>query len=140
MRHWYANLDKKNVFATGVGLVTLCGLIVALILTFLPEPEHIVGTSVFCCALTVPIALYYWIGKGAVELGIDSWTDWLWLSLGFLLLFILFMAIDYGLYNFSNKEIVPDQSGFVIGLSTFVVLGMALMALPGALRVWLLQR
>ncbi|MDM5176832.1 hypothetical protein PO883_06425 [Massilia sp. DJPM01] len=140
MRHWYANLDKKNVFATGVGLVALCGLIVALIFTFLPESEHIVGRSVFCCAATVPMALYYWIGKGAVELDIDSWIFWLGMFFLGSLSSILFIAIDCGWQNPFKAEIASCQPGPIGGMFTLGAVVMTLMSLPGALRAWLLRR
>ncbi|CUI04922.1 hypothetical protein IV454_00360 [Massilia antarctica] len=139
MRHWYANLNKKNVFATSVGLAALCGLIVGLVFTFRPEPEHIVGTSVFCCALTVPMALYYWIGKGAVELGIDSWIGWLGMFFLGSLASILFIAIDCGWRNPFGEETVSCQPG-LSGVFTLGVVVLTVIALPSALRAWLLHR
>ncbi|MDQ1923734.1 hypothetical protein [Massilia pseudoviolaceinigra] len=138
MRHWYANLDKKNVFATGVGLVMLCGLIVALIFTFLPESYHTVGMSVFCCAVTVPMALYYWIGKGAVELGGDSWIGWLGVFFFGSLTSILFIAIDCDWRNPFGEETVSCQPG-LSAVFTLGALALTVIALPSALRAWLLN-
>lgn len=138
MRHCYANLNKKNFFATSVCLVVLCGLIAALIFAFIPASERRVPL-VLGCAFIVPMALYCWIGNGALELGCDSWADWLVAFFGGALISILFIVIDCGLRTPFVKGIVLNQSDF-IGLSTLVVMAITLVALCGALRAWLLGR
>ncbi|MDQ1833639.1 hypothetical protein [Massilia scottii] len=140
MRHWYANLDKKNVFATGVGLVALCWLTVVLIFTFLPWSDHIVGTSVFWCAAMVAMALYFWSGKGAVELGIDSWIGWLGMFFFGLLAFILLIALGCGWRNPFGEATVSCQPGPIAVSFMPAALVLTVIALPGALRAWLLHR
>lgn len=138
MRHWYATLNKKNLVATSVGLIALCGLDAVLIFSFAPELGR--GfLSMVCYSVTVSIALYFWIGKGAEELGVDSWLGWLCMFVIGALFSILFVAIGCDWRNPFIDETVSCTPRFSLTW-TMCALALTIIALPGALRAWLLKR
>ena len=133
-----------QAIATGTGAAVLIGLVTAT--TWLLSPSgSVVQTALVANALTGLMAIAAWSGvlfrrkDGSHSVRPESWADWVGIFLVASVMSALFLFIDCGHHlppALGGTE-CDGQPGITIAF-TFGALAMAAIALPSAVRAWLL--
>ncbi len=136
---------SAQIIASTVGLLAVIALVTAAVYWLAPQREF-VSTAITCNAIAVATALAAWSGllfKGeAAERPSrpDRWTDWLALFGLSSLISALFLFIDCGWHlplALGGRE-CDGHPGITLAL-TIGVVALTAIALPSALRAWLLE-
>ena len=125
-------IKPANAIASGVGLVLLVGIVTLAAHLFSPG-QHFWVTAIAGYLFTVPLAIAAWNGalskhdKSETQ-GTTTWQDWIGLFFVGLVFSAVFVAIDLGVAH----------PGISI-VFTIVAVSLSLVALPSAIRAWVLQ-
>ena len=127
------NKRAVNTLASAAGLTMLVGLVSAAACLFSPG-QSFWFTAIAGCLLTVPFAMAAWNGSlwkptDGLATPQPSWRDWVGVFFVDLALSGLFVAID----------LVVAHPGFSL-VFTLGAVGLTFIALPSAVRAWLLER
>lgn len=123
-----------NVLASSVGLVALVGMVTVAV-TLTKPAEHFWLYEFLGCLFTVPMAFAMWSGfvwsrRDKPAAGPSTWRDWLLFFLVALATSAAFLLMD--VYVFQGR---PGLGAiFTVG-----AIAMSVVALPSALRSWLLE-
>ena len=123
--------NSSEIIASAAGLALLVALIFTAAYLFAPG-ESLWSYAIAGHLFTVPFALCEWHSGILTRKAKDqfmplSWQDWLGMFVGGLILSALFVAIDTAVVN----------PGFSL-IFTIATLALTFIALPSALRAWLL--
>lgn len=134
-----------QAIATGAGSALLIGL-VAVVTSLLAHGDSFVPTALAANAFSGLVAIAAWSGAlfrrskgGSPDVQPESWQDWVGIFFAAFLMSALFLFMDCG------HHLPPALGGTecdghpgISVLFTFSALAMTAIALPSALRAWLL--
>lgn len=124
-----------NYFASSIALLLLVGMVTSVVALTQAE-EHFWVYEVIGCLITIPLAFAMWTGaiwrNGDKPIkGPSSWKEWILLSLAAAGLSGVFLVIDI--------YITQGHPG-ISAIFTVGAIAMCVVAIPSALRAWLLER
>jgi membrane protease YdiL (CAAX protease family) len=134
-----------QAIATGAGSALLIAL-VTFTVSLLVRGESFLPTAVAANAFAGPLAVAAWSGAlfrrkgGGLNWRPESWMDWIGIFLVSSVMSALFLFIDCGHHlpsAFGGTECNGHPG--ISAVFTAAALTMTVIALPGALRAWLLE-
>lgn len=134
-----------QIIATGAGSIFLLALVTGCV--WLLDPDGFVPTAIIANAIALLVAFANWTGVlyerggGRRHPPIESWQGWIGMFLVALILSTYFLWIDCGwhLPPVLGGTACERRPGLDL-IFTVAALAMAAIALPSALRAWLLAR
>jgi len=140
------NKALNQILASAIGIIVL-GVIVTTAVAWTSSDEVFVSAAVICNLWSIAVALAVWTGvlrskKHKLD-SPESWSpsEWLYFFPGGIFVSVIFLLIDCGgqLPVFHPQFVCNGHPGFG-AIFTISTITMTAIALPSAIRAWLLSK
>jgi membrane protease YdiL (CAAX protease family) len=133
---------STQVIASSIGIALLVALVTSSVYWLSSGSDYFI-VAVMCNLVAIVLAIAGWTGalwkKKDASFVPNTWGEWLVIFVGGFVFTIIFLSMDCGgsLPNFRPEFVCNGQPGISV-IFTFAAVGMMAIALPSAVRAWIL--